>query len=176
MAMVDFVWRFDEPEPHGAAQASGGSGSGRRQRYQRRTTEGYLALDIAVLRRRGLLAAWTFEPDFLVARRSRGLARRACLLSPEAFACPIRQPRRKVQPRGSMSGLRFGRHRHRSVDNDNGSDVQAAIANAASCMAGLASAAGCAMGSGTRANSKAAPSAPTGVPARSGGGSAAPTA
>ena len=33
----------------------GGSGSGRRQRYQRRTTEGYLALDIAVLRRRGLL-------------------------------------------------------------------------------------------------------------------------
>ena len=33
----------------------GGSGSGRRQRYQRRTTEGYLALDIAVLRRRDLL-------------------------------------------------------------------------------------------------------------------------
>ncbi len=33
----------------------GGFGSGRRQRYQRRTTEGYLALDIAVLRRRGLL-------------------------------------------------------------------------------------------------------------------------
>src|SRR5688572_31872550 len=33
----------------------GGSGSGRRQRYQRRTTEGYLVLDIAVLRRRGLL-------------------------------------------------------------------------------------------------------------------------
>ena len=33
----------------------GGSGSGRRQRYQRRTTEGYLALDISVLRRRGLL-------------------------------------------------------------------------------------------------------------------------
>jgi len=29
--------------------------TGRRQRYQRRTTEGYLALDIAVLRRRGLL-------------------------------------------------------------------------------------------------------------------------
>ena len=33
----------------------GGFGSGRRQRYQRRTTEGYLALDISVLRRRGLL-------------------------------------------------------------------------------------------------------------------------
>ncbi len=33
----------------------GGSGSGRRQRYQRRTTEGYLTLDIAALRRRGLL-------------------------------------------------------------------------------------------------------------------------
>ena len=33
----------------------GGSGSGRRQRYQRRTTEGYLTLDLAVLRRRGLL-------------------------------------------------------------------------------------------------------------------------
>ena len=59
------------------------------------------------------------------------------------------------------------------MDNDNGSDVQDAIANAASCMAGLASAAGSAMGSGTRASSKAAPSAPTGVPARSGGGSAA---
>ena len=66
--------------------------------------------------------------------------------------------------------------RHRSVDNDNGSDVLDAIANAASCMAGLASAAGCAMGSGTRANLKAVPSAPTDVPARSGGGSAAPTA
>ena len=66
-----------------------------------------------------------------------------------------------------MSGLRFGRHRHRSVDNDNGSDVLDAIANAAFCMAGLASAAGSAMGSGTNANSKAAHSAPTGVPARS---------
>ena len=33
----------------------GGFGSGRRQRYQRRTTEGYLALDLGVLRRRGLL-------------------------------------------------------------------------------------------------------------------------
>jgi len=33
----------------------GGFGSGRRQRYQRRTTEGYLALDISVLRRRGRL-------------------------------------------------------------------------------------------------------------------------
>ena len=41
----------------------GGSGSGRRQRYQRRTTEGYLALDIAVLRRRGLFAARTFDAD-----------------------------------------------------------------------------------------------------------------
>ena len=44
-----------------------------------------------------------------------------------------------------MSGLKYGRRRHRSVDNDNGSDVLDAIADAASCMAGLASAAGSAM-------------------------------
>ena len=75
-----------------------------------------------------------------------------------------------------MSGLRFGRHRHRSVDNDNGSDVQAAIANAASCMAGLASAAARAMASPTNASSRALPNAPTGARARSGGGSVDPTA
>ena len=80
--------------------------------------------------------------------------------------------RRKVQPKLSMSGLKYGRHRHRSADNDNGSDVQHAIANAASCMADLASAAGCAMGCGTRASSRAVPSAPTDAPARSGNGSA----
>ena len=47
----------------------GGFGSGRRQRYQRRTTEGYLALDIAVLRRRGLLQPGRSNADILVARR-----------------------------------------------------------------------------------------------------------
>jgi hypothetical protein len=33
----------------------GGRGSGRRQRYARKTTESYLALDLAALGRRGLL-------------------------------------------------------------------------------------------------------------------------
>ena len=42
--------------------------------------------------------------------------------------------------------------------------------------AGLASAAGCAIGCRTNPNSKAGPSAPTGVPARSGGALAGPTA
>ena len=153
----------------------GGSGSGRRQRYQRRTTEGYLALDIAVLRRRGLLQPG-HSGTISWSRGGERIGSTSLFAEPGPFACPIRQPRRKVQPKGSMSGLRFGRPRHRSVDNDNGSDVQDAGTDAASCMAGLASAAACAMGSGTNVSSKAAPSAPTDAPARSGGGSAAPTA
>ena len=153
----------------------GGSGSGRRQRYQRRTTEGYLALDIAVLRRRGLLQPGR-SGTISWSRGGERIGSASLFAESGSLRLSYQTTTSEGSAERSMSGLRFGRHRHRSVDNDDGSDVQDAIADAASCMAGLVSAAGSAMACRMSPNSRAVPSAPTDAPARSGGGLAAPTA